>query len=348
MTYTLPDLGFSAHFQSQLTPDEFDTLTPRRVVEVQRTLIHTLGEGGAKTIPMSPVLADARVAVGDWVLTAGDPPLATRVLERRSDVKRRAAGDVAIAQSIAANIDTLFIVTSCNQEFNIARLERYVVVAHQAGVEPVVVLTKADLADNPGDYLDQVQRHLKGVIVELLNATSSEPSAKLSPWLGKGRTVALVGSSGVGKTTLTNALTGQGLLTRSIREDDAEGRHTTTARSMYPLPSGAWLIDTPGMRELQIYDVAEGVEAVFDDIVTLAGTCRFTDCQHDTEPGCAIQAAIDNGQLDARRLDRWRKLQREDAFNTQSVAERRAESRRLNKLYSEGKANLKRKRGDFI
>ncbi len=348
MTYSLPELGFSAHFQSQLEAEEFETHTPLRVIEVQRNLIHTLGEGGLVTLPVNRALAEARVTVGDWVLATGDPLHATRVLDRKSDIKRRAAGEVAEPQSIAANIDTLFIVTSCNQDFNIARLERYLVVARQAGIDPVVVLTKTDLADSPSDYRQRVERNLKGVMVETLNATSSEPMRKLAPWLGKGQAVALVGSSGVGKTTLTNALTGRALATQDIRADDDEGRHTTTARSMYPLPTGAWLIDTPGMRELQVYDVAEGVEAVFSDIVDLAADCRFSDCKHETEPGCAVLHAIEQGQLDARRLERWRKLEREDAFNTSSVAERRARSRQLGRMYAVGKENLKKKRGDFM
>ena len=347
MTYSLPELGFSADFQSQLTPEEFETLVPMRVTEVHRSSVDALGEAGADRLPMTGLLADASVSVGDWILVDPAAKRAERVLVRKSEIKRRAAGEESVAQLIAANIDTLFIVSSCNADFNIARLERYLALARQAGVEPVVVLTKADLSEDPATYRQRVEDGVPGVFVETINATSADVADQLAPWCGKGKTVALLGSSGVGKTTLTNSLTGKGLLTQDIREDDAKGRHTTTARSMHKMISGGWLIDTPGMRELRLVDVADGVEQVFSDVTALLGQCKFTDCQHESEPGCAILAAIDAGDLDAERLKRWKKLQREEAFNTRSVAEKRAEFKKLSKKYADGKERAKMKRGEF-
>lgn len=347
MTYTLPELGFSTHFQSQLTPEEFETHIPLRVTEVHRSAIDVLSVDGPKRVPMTGELADAGVAVGDWILEEYATLRPIRILDRKTEIKRRAAGEESVAQMIAANIDTLFIVSSCNADFNIARFERYLALARQSDVEPVLVLTKSDMCDDPADFRQRAEQGLPGVFVETVDATDDAAVAQLAPWCSKGQTVALVGSSGVGKTTLANCLTGAGLLTQDIREDDAKGKHTTTARSMHRMKDGGWLIDTPGMRELRLYDVAEGIDAVFEDITALLGTCKFSNCQHETEPGCTIQAAISDGSLDADRLKRWQKLQREDAFNTQSVAEKRQHARTLNKTYGHGRDRLKAKKGEF-
>ncbi len=343
----LPAMGWTRFFQSQIDISEIDTLTPLRVMLVHRNSIQATGRGGTERLPMTGALGDHGVAVGDWVVTDNETGLPVRVLGRKTLLKRRASGDEPSAQLIAANVDTLFIVSSCNADFNIARLERYLALARQAEIEPVIILTKADLCDDPAQYRSRAEAALQGVIVETVIATDPGVVQQLEPWCSRGLTVALLGSSGVGKSTLINALTGEDTLTQDIREDDAKGRHTTTRRSMHRTPSGGWVIDTPGMRSLRLTDVAEGVNMVFADLAALAENCKFRDCEHDTEPGCAIQSAIAAGDLDPARMARWQKLQREDQRHTETLAQGRTRTRNLGKKYGVGKERLKIKKGDF-
>jgi ribosome biogenesis GTPase len=270
-----------------------------------------------------------------------------RVLTRKSLFKRKAAGTDHRIQLLAANVDTVLIVSSCNQDFNPARIERYLALAREAEVEPVVILTKADLADDPADYVRQASRLAPGLLVETFDARESVVVERLAPWLKPGQTLALMGSSGVGKSTLVNTLSGSALDTQGIREDDAKGRHTTTARSLYRLAGGAWLVDMPGMRELQLADAEAGIDDLFGDIVALERQCRFSDCSHTNEPGCAVREAIAEGTLEPERLARFHKLQREDALNSATLAQRRAKSRAFGKMAKavmEGKA---KRRGDW-
>jgi ribosome biogenesis GTPase len=256
-----------------------------------------------------------------------------RVLERQSLFRRKAPGKKVAEQLIAANVDTLFIVTSLNDDFNLNRIERYLSLALDAGVEPVVVLSKADLCDDPGHFQRKVQSMDSRLLVETLNCLDADESHKLSPWCTTGQTVALMGSSGVGKSTLLNTLLGEGVqATGAIREKDSKGRHVTTGRSLHPIRGGALLLDTPGLRELQLADCEEGVDATFADVTTLAEQCRFKDCAHDSEPGCAVQAAIEKEELDPRRLASYQKLMREQAFNAATLAERRAKDRDFGKM----------------
>lgn len=331
-TYSLTDLGWSARF----LPDEYrkDARPPRvaRITTVARDVLGALTPDGPVQLRTPPGTSTGDYATGDWVVLSADGSRADALCPRATLLTRRAAGTGADQQLIAANVDTLGIVTSCNADFNIARLERYLALAASANVLPLVILTKADLCDDPRSYVRQAERLSPLVSAVTLDATAKDAADALKPWANDGQTLALVGSSGVGKTTLSNALTGAQDAVAGIREDDAKGRHTTTARGLLRTRFGGWLIDTPGMRALRLSDAAEGIDAVFADIEDLATQCRFSDCAHDTEPGCAVQAAIAAGTLDEARLHRFEKLRREDAHNSATLQEARAKDKAFGKM----------------
>ena len=327
----LSDLGFSNHFTRQLDLDEVETLTPYRISEIQRSVVVGMGEVDTRTLRTPHKVPTSAFGVGDWVL-ADHTDQINRRLDPYSALIRRAAGSDVSEQIMATNVDVLFIVTSCNDDFNLARLERFLALAKDAEVDPVILITKVDLCDDVDSYLDQARGLMKDVDVLGLNAKDADAVELLSPWCRKGKTIAMVGSSGVGKTTLLNGLTGREDATQAIREDDAKGRHTTTFRSLHPALNGAWLVDTPGIRALRLHEKSTGIEQVFDDIVELASQCKFNDCQHETEPKCAVQAAIKAGELEPERLDRWRKLQAEDNRNSESIAENRKRTRAFGKM----------------
>jgi ribosome biogenesis GTPase len=312
----LADLGWSAHFADQLGDDDAGK-PPARLTSLHRHRAEALSEAGPIQLICPPNLPMSDMAVGDWVLADG--PRVGRVLTRQSLLQRRAAGTGTVAQLIAANVDTMFVVSSCNAEFNEARLERYLVLAHSAGIEPVVILTKADTCADPEAYARTARALSRDLAVVCVDAHAPDVADTLAPWCRSGRTVVLLGSSGVGKSTLANTLTHGDQDTGGIREDDAKGRHTTTSRYLLALPKGGWLIDTPGVRELQLTDVADGIDILFADLIDLAGACRFRDCKHDVEPGCAVQAAIARGEIDPLRLVRWRKLSAEDRSNANAM-----------------------------
>lgn len=332
----LTELGWRHFFLQQLDPGDLASYRPVRVLAVHRNGLRVAGDGIETTI--EPFSDDengglGQATVGDWMLLGQDGHQGIRLLDRISAFKRRAPGEGRKTQLIAANVDTLFIVTSCNKDFNVARLERYLAIAREADVTPVIVLTKADQTDNPEQFQRAASALMANLSVEVLDARDRGQAARLLPWCGKGQTVAFVGSSGVGKSTLINTLSTSDLIeTQHIRENDAKGRHTTTHREMHRLGAGGWLLDTPGMRELQLTDVQAGIEEVFSDITALTGSCRFRDCQHETEPGCAIRAAVENGEVDPDRLKRWKKLVAEDVRNSETLAERRANGRAFSKM----------------
>ncbi len=284
-------------------------------------------------------------AVGDWVALEPDqsgagsdgPAVIAAILPRRSafrrqtaDASRRGPGNLAGEQVIAANVDVAFIVAGLDNDFNLRRLERYLAVSRSSDVTPVIVLNKADIARDLEDRLVDVESIAPGIPIVILSALTGDHVADLGPHLRPGATAVVLGSSGVGKSTLVNALLGElRQATGAVRDHDSRGRHTTTHRELFALPGGALLIDTPGIRSLEVAGAEEGVDAAFDDIIELALACRFSDCKHETEPGCAVRAAVDDGSISADRLASHNKLERELAHAERKVDPRaQAEERK--------------------
>jgi len=342
-TEALQDLGWRPFFQAQVEPGS--ALRPGRVLHVHRGRIEVAHESGTEIVPVSGKAAGLGITVGDWVLLDPGMPAVRQRLERQALFQRRAAGTAGEIQLIAANVDTLFVVTSADRDFNPARLERYLAIAKDAGALPVIVVTKVDTADAPGEYAAAARAVAPGILVELLDARDPSQVEVLRTWCGPGQTVALLGSSGVGKSTLVNTLAAGTQATQPVRDDDQRGRHTTTSRSMHRLPQGGWLIDTPGMRELQLVDVGAALDDVFAEIATLARHCRFADCTHGAEPGCAVREALAGGSLDEERLRRYHKLRSEDRRNTETLAERRARDKGFGKMIKSIMADKRREKG---
>jgi ribosome biogenesis GTPase / thiamine phosphate phosphatase len=343
----LAALGWNGRLAAVLET-EAPGLVPARVLTEERGLYLVAGAtGDGPASPSGRLRHDAELdptaawpAVGDWVaIEAGDEPttrgdgahrLIQRVLPRRSAVVRRSPTDRRLpAQVLAANVDVVFVVTSMNADFNPRRLERYLAVAWESGALPVILLSKADLAEDVESFRLAAESVAPGVDVVAVSVVTGQGLDVLRAHLGVGRTVVFMGSSGVGKSSVVNALAGEPLLdTAAIREDDARGRHTTTRRQLIRLADGL-LIDTPGLRELGVLDT-EGVSTAFDDVEGVAAGCRFSDCQHRSEPGCAIHAALREGSLSADRFDAYTKLQREArrAVIAADALARRAERKR--------------------
>lgn len=262
-------------------------------------------------------------------------------LPRRTCFSRREPGPIPRDQAVAANFDYVFIMQSLNQDFNPKRLERYLTLAWQSGATPVILLTKADLVDDYWDYLTQVERVALGVNAHVVSAHTGQGLSRLNAYLQPGKTVVFLGSSGVGKSSLVNALAGQEIMAVSaIREDDSKGRHTTTHRQLIQLSSGVMVIDTPGMRELGIWDASEGLVDAFADVDKYLGKCRFSDCHHESEPGCAIKAAIAAGELDPMRWESYKNL-KEEALSKDELLRRKHE-------WSKGVAKFSRNRNKEI
>lgn len=254
--------------------------------------------------------------VGDWVMVEQMPGeekgIIHQVLPRSSQFSRKAAGETSNIQHIAVNVDYAFLVMSLNHDFNIRRLERYLLASWDSGANPIIVLTKKDQCPDIEPYLREIESVAFGVPVHAVSSFTGEGIEEVQLLLSGAKTGALLGSSGVGKSSLINALAGSDLMAvQNIREDDSKGRHTTTHRELVLLPTGGLLIDTPGMREFQLGDYSEGIESGFTDVEALADSCRFRDCSHGNEPGCAIQEALDNGTLDHSRYESYLKLKKE-------------------------------------
>jgi ribosome biogenesis GTPase len=309
----LHDLGFDDGFAAALEPH--DNCIPGRVSAQHRGEYDVLTEAGELRARVSGRLrheagsgADLP-AVGDWVALRDQAIQA--VLPRRSAFLRKVNLGAAEAQVLAANLDAIFVVTGLDADFSPRRLERYLTLAWESGATPVVVLTKADLCDDPYGRLLEAEQVALGVPVHLVSNLTGEGVDGLAPHLAPAQTVALLGSSGVGKSSLANRLLGQEAQATKALAEDGTGRHTTTARQLFRLPGGALLVDTPGLREVQLWEAGDGIQEAFADVDELAAGCRFSDCAHQREPGCAVQEAIDEGRLPRERLQSYRVLQRE-------------------------------------
>lgn len=352
---TLDDLGWTARFAEAFEPHRARQLSPARVSLEHTHIYRVLSPRGEQLARVAGRLrheAGGRAefpAVGDWVAietpASGDARIRA-VLPRATRFARRAAGNPTEPQVVAANVDVAFLVSGLDGDFNPRRIERYLVTAWDSGASPVIVLNKADLIDDVDPFVREVERAGQGVPVEAVSARRPETMNRLRAHLGRGRTGALLGSSGVGKSSIANALIGEELLrTRDVRASDSRGRHTSTSRQLVLLPGGGILIDTPGMRELQLWDTGEAVAGTFADIETIAADCRFRDCRHASEPGCAVTAAVGAGTLPAERLESFRKLQAEQQHQAAQQDERaRLDIKRAGKIGAKAlRARLKEK-----
>ena len=330
----LEDLGWDAFFADAFQPYEEQGLTPARVAARHHGPCELLTEHGRiGGLPAGKLEGLELPVAGDWVvvreLEGEKKGIVEAILPRRTSFTRKEAWRRTVAQVVAANVDTVFLVTAFGQDLNPRRLERYLTATWDSGANPVIVVNKSDTAlDAEGD-LAGVEAIALGVPLHAVSAASGAGLDELEAYLGRGRTVALLGSSGVGKSTLINRLAGTELLPTADTSKDGRGRHTTTNRELVPLPGGALLLDTPGMRELALWADESVLESTFTEIVELAGACRFADCTHLHEPGCAVQAAIADGSLDAERFDSYLKLQRElRALEVRKDARLRSETRK--------------------
>ncbi len=350
----LPSLGWSQTLADHLAARHPGDV-PGRISTEHRGAYRLLGAGGELVAEVDGKLRHAArgrldfPAVGDWVAYA---PLDSAhavirgVLPRATALIRKAAGSAADEQLIAANVGVIFLMSALDGDFNLRRIERYVTLAWDSGARPVILLNKADLCADVESVLEELRLTGWGIPVHPISSLTRDGVGALAPYLAPGTTVAIVGSSGVGKSTLTNQLLGEARQrTGGVRADDDRGRHTTTARELFVLPGGGVLIDTPGMRELHLWLGQDGLRETFADIEELAAGCRFGDCAHDGEPGCAVRAALDVS-LDPARLENYRKLLREQAFLERKVdPEARAAAReRWKRLHSEAKEHVKLKR----
>jgi ribosome biogenesis GTPase / thiamine phosphate phosphatase len=336
----LGDLGWNAELADNLEPG----LAPGRVTAAHRAAfdVQTADEVVRTRLPGRLVHENVDVAVGDWVGLADG--LIRTVLPRRSAIVRQAAGRVTSGQTLAANVDVAFVVSSLGPDLEPRRIERYLVTIWESGAAPEIVLTKADRFDDPWAMVAEVEAVAIGVPVHVVSAVTGDGCDALRVRIQPGTTAVLLGSSGVGKSTLVNRFAGREIMTvNETRADDDEGRHTTSHRELIALPGGGVVIDTPGLRELQLWD-GGGLDEAFADVEELAGGCRFNDCSHTLEPDCAVLAAVAGGTLATDRFESWRKLQKElrAIAIRQDHLLRKEEARKWKLIAKEGRAKARR------
>lgn len=342
----LAQFGWSDRYAPSFTPYLQQGFTVGRVIVEYRHSYRLYTEYGEQVAAVTGKLRHQATgihdfpAIGDWVVIQTNPTTATAtihaILPRTSQFSRKVPGNTTEEQIIATNVDTVFLMSGLDGDFNLRRIERYLILTWESGATPVILLNKADLCSDLEQRLADVAAIALGVPIIPLSAVQQQGIEQLNPYLKPGQTIALLGSSGVGKSTLTNLLKGEVVqAVQAVRQGDDRGRHTTTQRQLIALPSGALMIDTPGMRELQVWSGVEALPETFTDIAALAQQCRFHDCQHDQEPGCAIQQALTDGQLDAGRFLNYQKLQRELDYLTRKQDQRAnlAEKERWKKIH---------------
>ncbi len=341
---TLEDYGYSPEHAQAFSPHEEEGFKPGRVIEEHRgfyTVVHEQGETKAELSGRFRNEGKAFPAVGDWVaLRDTKPMLVEAVLPRTSRIARNEAGTGTGEQVIGANIDTAFLVMGADKPFNANAIERYLTMLWESGAQPVLLFTKSDACEGIDETISAAESAAVGVPIHAISSTEGTGLGALDAYLMPGQTICLLGASGAGKSTLLNKLAGEEIAaTQEVRAADGKGRHTTTTRQLHKLPSGALVVDTPGMRELQLWD-ATGIEDAFTDIEELAAECKFGNCTHDGNAGCAVEGAINE-----RRLESWRKLQREAKFQTQKKdsATQRAEAKKFKKTVDEA-AEIRRRR----
>ena len=342
---SLIDWGWNGYFEAIWRDGARERAVPARVIAEGRGMWRVAGD-----FPECPAEAAGKLrlaaeqgadwpAVGDWVSAelqdAGGAAIVREVLPRRSQFVRKMAGKKIAGQVIAANVNTVLLVSALDGDFNPRRVERYLAQCWESGAKPVIVLNKADACGEVREKLQEMESVSRGVPLCVLSARTGQGFDDLGKHLASGETVVLLGSSGVGKSTIVNRLLGRAVQeAREVRERDSRGRHTTSARQIFSLPGGALVMDTPGLREVQLWDAEEGIAAAFADLDALAQGCRFTNCRHSAEPGCEVLAAIRAGAVDRERLENWRKLRREMAFLERKIdpEARQAEKQRTKQL----------------
>lgn len=310
--------GWNEYFEQQWNEKCTKRMFPGRVVADYGQMLRVVTDDGELCVnrPVGKFQSDPQIAVGDWVVLEYaveiQTPCICFVLKRKTKFSRAASGVEVKEQIVAANVDIVFLIQSLNRDFNMRRLERYLIAAWESGAIPVIVLTKADCCEDVEGKMSIVYSTAPGVDVHAISCVTGEGIEEIRRYFSQGRTIALLGSSGVGKSTLANTLAGEEILkTQAIRQDDSRGRHTTTHREIVLLPEGGLILDTPGMRSLSLWEADTGMEVMFGDVEELVKLCRFSDCKHENEPGCAVKEALQTGKLEMKRWEAWLKLQKE-------------------------------------